>query len=359
MPDASGAVPTATTPTTGLINTAPGSTTTTPGTSPASGGPGAPVTGYNPATANASTAGTTNYNPNAFSVTPNQTVAGQIQNIIASGSPLMTQAETNAKNMMNQRGLINSSQAITAGDSAVLSAATPIATADANTYNTAATNTTQAQNTAAQTNAAAANTAGLQNAAQQTSTSQFNTGQTNAALSGEAAASNTVAQTAQNIAGQTQVQTLQNQGNLANIMANGTINTQITNLTNANKTLLQTSAGAGQLYTQALTNLSAITQNPNLSEAQKTTALNDGVAQLNDALSALNTIAAATGTGAQSTLTFGSTPNPASIATGSTTVGADGNSYSFNGSGWVDANGNPAGSGVILSNSAVTPPAAT
>jgi hypothetical protein len=72
-----------------------------------------PVTG-SPATATAAAA-----TPKPFKVTPDQTVSGQIKNIIASGSPLMQQAETNAKNLMNQRGLINSSQAITAGQSAL------------------------------------------------------------------------------------------------------------------------------------------------------------------------------------------------------------------------------------------------
>jgi hypothetical protein len=74
---------------------------------------------------------------------------------------------------------------------------------------------------------------------------------------------------------------------------------QITNLTDANKTLLQTSASAAQLYNQALTNLSAIMTNPNLNHDQQVTALNNGAAQLNEGLVALNNIAqnqAATGT---------------------------------------------------------------
>lgn len=247
----------------------------------------------------------------------------------------MTQATTNAQNMMNERGLINSSQAITAGQGALYTAATPIATADANTYATAATNTTAAQNAAAAANAAATNTAGLQTAAGQTSTSQFNTGQTNAALSGEAAASNTVAQQAQS-----------NAAALANIQANGVINTQITNLTDQNKTLLQTSAGAAQIYNQALTNLSNIITNPNLTADQQTTALNDGVAQLQDALNILSTIAGTPDV--QSTLSFSDTGAATGTATGSTTTASDGNLYTYNGTGWVDANGNPMPSGVTL-----------
>lgn len=323
-------------PPVGLINTAPGSTTTTPGTPPAGAPPsGAPVTGYNPASATATNANSTGYNANAFTVTPDQTVAGQIKNIIASGSPLMQQAEANAKSQMNSRGLINSSQAITAGQSALYTAATPIATADAATNAAAATNTTQAKNTEAAAEAAAANTAGLQNSQLGTQTSQFNAGQTNASLSLSATASNAVAQQAQTIAGSKDIASLQantqtaiaaiqadttlsvadkqaassqiiaqannqnqvllqqmsNASSMANIQANGTINTQIQKLTDDNKTLLQTSTSAAQVYSQALANLSAITTNNNLSESQKVTALNDGVQQLNDALSVLSQIA--------------------------------------------------------------------
>ena len=333
----------------GLINASPAGTNNAPGTTPAGAGPGAAVTGYNPATATAATAPSTAYNPNAFTVTPNQTVAGQIQNIIASGSPLMQQATANAQNMMNERGLINSSQAITAGQGALYTAATPIATADANTYAAAATNTTQAANTAAAANAAAASTAQLQTAAGQTSTSQFNTGQTNAALSGEAAASNTIAQQAQS-----------NAAALANIQANGVINTQITNLTDANKTLLQTSAGAAQIYNQALTNLSNIITNPNLSADQQATALNDGVAQLQDALNILSAIAGTPdiqstltfsnptgGTGTGTTVTGQATGAPATTpGAGSTTVASDGNVYTYNGASWVSSTGAPMPSGV-------------
>jgi hypothetical protein len=95
---------------------------------------------------------------------------------------------------------------------------------------------------------------------------------------------------------------LQNAAALVNIQANGVINTQIQNLTDQNKTLLQTSASAATLYNQALTNLSTIMTNPNLSTAQQSTALNNGIKQLNDGLAALNAIAA--NKQASSTLVF-------------------------------------------------------
>lgn len=63
--------------------------------------------------------------------TADQTVNGQVQGIIAQNSPLIQQARTSALQGMNSRGLLNSSMAQTAGDSAAYSAAMPIAQADA------------------------------------------------------------------------------------------------------------------------------------------------------------------------------------------------------------------------------------
>lgn len=295
----------------GLINTAPGLASTTTGNTPTGGGAGSPVTGYTPASGTASTAATAAYDPKAFQVTPDQTVVSNIKNIIDSGSPLMQQAESRAKDLMNSRGLINSSQAITAGQSAVIGAATPIAQQDAATYGAAATNTTNAQNQALSAEAAAKNTAGLQNAQLETGTSQFNAGQTNAANAAAAGASNTVALQAQ-----------QNTANLENIKANRAVDLQITQLTNNNRTLLQTSQGAATLYNQALANLSAIIQNPNMSESQKSQALNDQVQQLNDAFSVLGNIAGIPGIA--SLLTFGSASGGGPVAGGATDTGSNG-----------------------------------
>jgi hypothetical protein len=69
-------------PPVGLIDTAPGQTPTTSGT------PSADATAYT---------------TNAFTVTLQATVAGQIQNIIASGSPFMQATEARAKDQMNVR----------------------------------------------------------------------------------------------------------------------------------------------------------------------------------------------------------------------------------------------------------------
>nr|BDD47833.1 hypothetical protein 6 [Burkholderiaceae bacterium] len=69
-----------------------------------------------------------------YNVTGNQTVQDQLQGIIAAESPLMQQAQTRALQDMNQRGLLNSSMAIGAGQSALYDAALPIAQQDAKTF---------------------------------------------------------------------------------------------------------------------------------------------------------------------------------------------------------------------------------
>lgn len=62
---------------------------------------------------------------------PSKTVAGGVEKLISQDSPLMQQAAARAAAKMNERGLLNSSQAVSAGQAAVLDAAVPIATADA------------------------------------------------------------------------------------------------------------------------------------------------------------------------------------------------------------------------------------
>lgn len=73
-------------------------------------------------------------NPTGWDVRPNETVRSQLQKIIADDSPLMQQARTRALQTANSRGLLNSSMAMTAADSAMYDAAMPIATQDASTF---------------------------------------------------------------------------------------------------------------------------------------------------------------------------------------------------------------------------------
>jgi hypothetical protein len=96
----------------------------------------------------ANTATTTEWAPDSKS-----TVQGQLTGILDAGSPLMTRAETAAKQGMNQRGLLNSSMAVTAGQAALYDAALPIAKQDANTFAEAGKTNATAKNTTSQFNA--------------------------------------------------------------------------------------------------------------------------------------------------------------------------------------------------------------
>lgn len=122
------------------------------------------VAGYNP---------TPVATPTAWNITDDQTVAGQVNKLTSQNSPLMEIARTNAKQSANERGLVNSAMAVSAGETAAYQAALPIATQDAATYSKAAgysvdqTNQKNLQdsnltNAAAQFNAKSLNDATLQ-----------------------------------------------------------------------------------------------------------------------------------------------------------------------------------------------------
>lgn len=77
--------------------------------------------------------------PSTWEVDPKtQTVAGQLESVIAKDSPLMQQARARAMQSMQQRGMLNSSMAMGAADSAMYDSALRIATPDAQTYADAA-----------------------------------------------------------------------------------------------------------------------------------------------------------------------------------------------------------------------------
>ena len=81
-----------------------------------------------------------------FTVRPGGLVQQRVLDIVGQDSPLMQQAAQKATQQMAQRGLINSSGAITAGQQAVIASATQIAGADAAAINQAMTNTANVKN---------------------------------------------------------------------------------------------------------------------------------------------------------------------------------------------------------------------
>lgn len=90
--------------------------------------------------------------PYQWKVEDDQTVQGQVKKIIDENSPLMQQAQTRANQQMNQRGLINSSMAVGAGQAALYDAAVPIAASDAQTQVKSASDAANAANQFASAN---------------------------------------------------------------------------------------------------------------------------------------------------------------------------------------------------------------
>lgn len=79
-------------------------------------------------------------------------VAGRVNSITSSGSPLMETARTRAAQNTAKRGLMNSSIGTQAGEQAVIETATPIANADASLYQQQRLTNQTAQNNAAVVN---------------------------------------------------------------------------------------------------------------------------------------------------------------------------------------------------------------
>lgn len=112
-----------------------------------------------PVVAPATYAPTTLSDPAKWNVTKDQTVQGQIENVINKDSPLMQLAATKGAQQANARGLLNSSMGIGAAQDSVIAAATPIAQADADVNARAAGYNADTSNTFAKVNQAATNDA--------------------------------------------------------------------------------------------------------------------------------------------------------------------------------------------------------
>lgn len=292
-------------------------------------------TGYNAAATNAfgydaDKAGVTNWN-----VTEPQTVQNQLQGIIASNSPLMQQARTGALQSMNQRGLLNSSMAIGAGQDAVIRQALPIAQQDAqtfsragefnaNTANQMAQFNTGQENAARQFGAGASNQAGMANQAAANTAAQFTAGAANQAALSNQSAANTAAQFTAGAANQASQQYSQSLNATVNKMMDQSMQIALANADSqtklelqnidaqtrqdlaateaAYKNQMQASASANEIFQQVSKNISDLMANPDLETAAKQSAINTQKSYLQ---SALNILSATSGIpGLRNLLTF-------------------------------------------------------
>lgn len=100
-------------------------------------------------------------------------VAGRVNQITTSGSPLMQTARTRAAQQSAKRGLMNSSIGVQAGEQAVIETAAPIASADASLYQQQQLANQSAQNNASIINANNAISAGTRGRELDLNESQF------------------------------------------------------------------------------------------------------------------------------------------------------------------------------------------
>ena len=296
------------------------------------------VTGYNAATAGAQGFSAASANPfdytadqatgTNWNIGKNQTVQNQLQGIIAANSPLMEQARTGALQQMNQRGLMNSSMAIGAGQDAVIRNALPIAQQDATLYGNRAKYNADvanqmeqlnvgAENQARQFGAGASNQASLANQAASNQAAQFTSSAANQAALANASAANQAAQftaTAANQASGQYANALNATTNkmmdqsmqyaLANADAETKIELQNIDATTrkdlaateaAYKNQMQASASANEIFQQVSKNIADIMANPDLEATAKQNAVNGQKTSLQEALSILSATSGVTG----------------------------------------------------------------
>lgn len=171
------------------------------------------------------------------------TVEGRIQGILAADNPMTQMVRTRAAQEANKRGVVNTSMATQAGEAAVLQNAIQIATPDASTYS--------AQRLASQ----------------QEGNANWRQGQQ---LQSQEYIAKLNAQNQQLLAGldsQTKV-------NMANIEANY-------------KTLMQNNASAGELYQQAIKNITDISNNKDLTPEARAAAIANQVTLLKNGFTIL------------------------------------------------------------------------
>jgi len=170
---------------------------------------------------------------NVWNVDPTkQTTSGQLGEILKTDNPLMQTAATQAKQDANNRGLINSTMAVQAGQQAMINSATPIAQNNASTY---------------------------------ASNAQFNTQQANAMGQFNSAEQNKLLQTSLD---------LNNRTELANIEANY-------------KNLMQANSSAYSTWQQTLKNISDIQTNADMDAKTKTAAVKEQTDLLKNSFSML------------------------------------------------------------------------
>ncbi len=211
---------------------------------------------------------------------PTETVAGQMDALLKSGSPYIERAKAGAAQTANARGLLNSSMAAGAGEAAAIDAALPIASADAAAYGTAARENQGYTNTAGQFNAAARNTSNLQTQATTAQKGIIETQATAQSRLQKEASDQKIAQLVQ--AGQIDQALQEVKGQQA---------TELASIEAQYKQLMQSSASAATVFQQVSKNINDILNDPNTSVEQKQAAVSNQTAMLQSSMSVIGATA--------------------------------------------------------------------
>ena len=222
--------------------------------------------------------------PTKWNVEDNQTVAGNVRNLIAENNPLQQQAATRAKQAMNQNGMLNSTMAVQAGQAAMYDAALPIATADAATYGRSAAYNADSQNQFSGKNLDASNAA-----LNATAGIQANTARDTAQVAAQAATASNLATT------NTAAAVLKAQNDIATAAA-GAVNDQT--LVTLRGSIAKANMGQEQSILSSrdlTTNINQIQTRTDIDGPTKTAYINEAIGRANDNFALIAKASALTG----------------------------------------------------------------
>lgn len=203
-----------------------------------------------------------------WSVSPDQTVAGRVAELLKGDSPIMLAADTRSKQAMNARGLANTSMALQAGQQAVIDSAVPIASQDASTFANAAQFNAGAKNTMTATNINSSNQASI----------------------ASADALNAKSLQAMDQAFKQQMQTADDATRVRLQTMQGETQKQLASIEADYKTLMQTSASATDIYRSTMANITTALADPNTDAAAKATIINGQIEYMKTGMNLISSI---------------------------------------------------------------------
>ena len=227
---------------------------------------------------------------NTWNIDKNQTVSGQLDSVLAKDSPLLQQARTRASQAANQRGLLNSSMAISAGESAAYDAALPIAQQDAQTYATSGQFNAGEKNKLLQQQLDQQMQAGLANQSANLEAQKSNQAVATTLTQQQLDQQFKENQASLDRALQTSMQTADNQTKIQLQKMDADTRAYLAEVEANYKTLMQTSQGANDLYQQTLKNMTDIMMSKDLDAGGKQQALNNQYALLRDGMGIIGAV---------------------------------------------------------------------